>query len=35
MIHPLEWALIIMVSALLFKKEIKMYVKRNNNRKID
>jgi hypothetical protein len=23
MIHPLEWALIIMVSALLFRKEIK------------
>jgi len=24
MIHPLEWALIILVSALLFHKELKM-----------
>jgi len=27
MIHPLEWALIILVSAFLFRKEIKKYIK--------
>jgi len=27
MIHPLEWALIILVSALLFHKKIKQLIK--------
>jgi hypothetical protein len=30
MIHPLEWALIIGVSALLFRKEIKQLLNKKN-----